>query len=79
MRGFQWLFLSSIFCVQLKYSFQQVAQIFGVCTDDTECPDYSTCVAVAFTGNACQCEEGYDAIDAQVTSDEQSVTECRGI
>lgn len=79
MRGFQWLFVIAIFCVQLKYSFQ-VAQVFGDCADDTECPDFASCVdGGASSGRECQCDEGFDAIDALVTSDGASVTECRGI
>lgn len=80
MRGFQWLLVCAILCVQLKYySSQQVVEFFGTCTNDEECPDYAQCENTGGVGNQCRCEDGFDAIDGIITSVGNAVTECRGI
>lgn len=80
MRGFQWLLVCAILCVQLKYySSQQVVEFFGTCTNDDECPDYAQCENAGGIGNQCRCEDGFDAIDGIITSVGNAVTECRGI
>ena len=73
MRVHLYLLVCAIICAQLKYSSSQVAETFGSCTDDEDCPDFSTCDSVAA---ACRCDTGYDAIDLEVLSAAQQVTVC---
>ena len=82
MRVHLYLLVCAIICAQLKYSSSQLANYFGTCTADGDCPDFSSCtggIGGLGGGSGCRCDPGYDALDLEVLSAGKTVTACRSM